>query len=60
MLYEDSFQPVQYWNNRRAIRSTIVMPIDQVKKMTTKARLFSKDDKREFFSTFIHQTLDLI
>jgi hypothetical protein len=32
MFYEDlTFQPVQYWN-RRAIRSTIVMPIDQKKR----------------------------
>jgi hypothetical protein len=48
-FYEDSFQPVQYWKNRRAIRSTIVMPIDQVKKMKQqKPELFSKEDKREF------------
>jgi hypothetical protein len=37
--------------NRRAIRSTIVMPIDQVKKDESKPKGygFSRDDKRESF-----------
>jgi hypothetical protein len=62
-MHEDlTFQPVQYWLNRRAIRSTIVMPIDQVKKMKAnqKATGSAEDDKREFLSTFTNQILDLI
>jgi hypothetical protein len=52
MFYEDlTFQPVQYWLNRRAIRSTIVMPIDQVKKMKANQRLRvqQKTIKENFF-----------
>jgi hypothetical protein len=63
-FYEDlTFQPLQYWENRRAIRSTIVMPIDQVKKMKAnqKATGSAEDDKREFLSTFYKSdSLDLI
>ena len=54
-FYEDlTFQPLQYWKNRRAIRSTIVMPIDQVKKMkANQTATDSVDDARkEFLSTF--------
>ncbi len=54
-FYEDlTFQPLQYWKNRRAIRSTIVMPIDQVKKMKANQNDTgsAENDKKALLSTF--------
>jgi hypothetical protein len=46
-MHEDlTFQPVQYWLNRRAIRSTIVMPIDQVKKDESKPKGYGFSRRR--------------
>jgi hypothetical protein len=49
-------QPVQYWKNRRAIRSTIVMPIDQVKKDEGKPKAtVQQKTLKEFLSFFTNQ-----